>query len=391
VISAAYIVRVESFYHLSDEREVIVSDGENQLHDVELIPKPVGSLLGSVTSEQMIPIWGVQISFPDTPLPNVTTSLDGGYGLNDIPEGTHAAIFGLAPGYGASYRTFDILGGENTQLDVKLVRAETFEADEGGFTGTSTWAHGSPSYGPPGAFSGDNLWATNLSGNYPNNVTAYLTSPSADFAEASVLYLTFTHWYDIESGYDGGQVQVLDGGNWTTVEPLGGYPQVPLSGLDWQWGYSGLSDGWEPAIFDLTDYISDDVQVRFWFGSDGGVVGPGWYIDDVAFETDEVTSTPDLAGDATRILLLPARPNPFSRSTEVRLSLPSDADLGVRIYDASGRLVRMLHDGMAAAGPHVLVWDGRDGRGHERPGGAYFYRVEVNGETMGSGRLLRIR
>jgi hypothetical protein len=391
LVSTIYTVRVGSFYHETDEQVVGVGAGDNAVHDVDLTPKPLGSLMGRVTTEQMLPVSGVRITFPGTPLPTTTTTLDGSYGLNDIPEGTHAAIFGLAPGYGAAYRTFDVLDGENTQLDVKLVRAETFEADNGGFTGTSNWAHGSPSYGPPGAFSGDNLWATNLSGDYSNNITADLTSPPTDFSEASILYLTFTHWYDSESSYDGGQVQVLDGDEWVTVEPLGGYPQAALRGLGWKSGYSGLSDEWEPAIFDLSDYISDNVQIRFRFGSDHEDVGPGWYIDDVAFETDAVTSSPDLAGSVTRILLEPARPNPFSRSTEVRLSLPSDSDLGVSVYDASGRLVRTLHDGMAGAGPHVLVWDGRDDRGHERPGGAYFYRVEVNGRTMGSGRLLRIR
>jgi len=107
--------------------------------------------------------------------------------------------------------------------------------------------------------------------------------------------------------------------------------------------------------------------------------------------SDAVTSSPDLAGSVSRIVLEAARPNPFSRAAEVRFSLPSDSDLGVSIYDASGRLVRRLRDGIARVGSHVLVWDGRDDCGYEMPGGAYFYRIEVNDETQGSGRLLRVR
>lgn len=391
LVSAMYTVRVEDFYHFSDERSVTVGDGENALHDVGLMPLPLGSLSGTVSSDQMLPLSFVRITFPGTPLPMTTTSLDGSYGLADIPEGTHAAVFGLSPGYGAAYRTFDIVGGQETQLDVTLVDAETFEADDGGYAGTSPWAHGIPTFGPPGAFSGEKLWATNLDGTYSNNVSAYLTSPVMDLSDVGLLFLSFTHWYDIEAAYDGGQVQVLDGDAWTTVEPLGGYPQAALGGLGYQSGYSGQSDGWEPAIFDLTDYISDQVQVRFWFGSDGGVVAPGWYIDDVAFETDRAASTPSAGDLQTRIVLEPARPNPFSQATEVRLSLPSASDLGVRVYNASGRVVRTLHGGAAAAGRHVLLWDGQDDRGHEMPAGAYFYKIELNGKTAGTGRLLRIR
>lgn len=391
LVSTTYTVRVESFYHETDEQLAPVGAGDNVVHNVALTPKPLGSLSGTVSTEQIILVSGARITFPGTPLPAATTMPDGSYRADDIPQGTHAAVVGLAPGYGAAYRSFDILDGENTQLDVTLVRAETFEADDGEYTGTSDWAHGSPIFGPPGAFSGDNLWATNLSGDYSNNITAYLTSPPTDFAGASVLYLTFTHWYNIESSYDGGQVQVLSDDAWVTVEPLGGYPQTALRGLDWQSGYSGLSDEWEPAIFNLTDYISDNTQIRFRFGSDNDTVKPGWYIDDVAFDTDAVTSSPDLAGSVSRIVLEAARPNPFSRAAEVRFSLPSDSDLGVSIYDASGRLVRRLRDGIARVGSHVLVWDGRDDCGYEMPGGAYFYRIEVNDETQGSGRLLRVR
>jgi flagellar hook assembly protein FlgD len=47
----------------------------------------------------------------------------------------------------------------------------------------------------------------------------------------------------------------------------------------------------------------------------------------------------------------------------------------LRIYDAAGRAVRTLVEGVELAGTHEAFWDGRDDAGEALPSGLYFYRL----------------
>ncbi len=64
-----------------------------------------------------------------------------------------------------------------------------------------------------------------------------------------------------------------------------------------------------------------------------------------------------------------AAPNPFTTHTAVRLLPAAGDDAGVRIYDASGALVRSLRQSS------VLRWDGRDQAGCRVRSGTYFLRA----------------
>ena len=77
-------------------------------------------------------------------------------------------------------------------------------------------------------------------------------------------------------------------------------------------------------------------------------------------------------------------PNPFNPMTEIRFSLPSDGAVGLRVFDARGHQVRTLLGEVMPAGEHVVVWDGRDGRGRAVASGVYFSRLET-----GAGDLLK--
>jgi hypothetical protein len=84
---------------------------------------------------------------------------------------------------------------------------------------------------------------------------------------------------------------------------------------------------------------------------------------------------PALAGD------LRIAPNPFNPRTEIRYFLPADGMVTVAVYDVAGRRVRTIVDGDRAAGPVVLVWDGRDDAGQGLPSGAYLVQVKQGGAT----------
>ena len=229
------------------------------------------------------PLAGVTVRVINTPIPPTQTDATGAYRISGIPVGGgYDAVFGLLPTYGASWKRFAVPPNQGAIANPTLFGAETFESGDGLYTGDPPWQRGTPSgVGPSGAFSGTKCWGTNLTGNYPDNTTAYLTGHVLD-PTGLPLFLSFTHYYDTESGFDGGNVQVNDGSGWVTVTPIGGYPMAFLSGLGNEDGWSGNSGGWQPAVFDLTALSNSHLTIRFHFGSDSGVNGPGWYIDDVS-------------------------------------------------------------------------------------------------------------
>ena len=84
----------------------------------------------------------------------------------------------------------------------------------------------------------------------------------------------------------------------------------------------------------------------------------------------------------SRMSLAQNAPNPVTRSTTIRFSLPEPADVRLAVYDVAGRRVTLLADGHRGAGPHELRWDGTDSRGRTLPAGIYFYRLETPSGAM---------
>jgi len=150
---------------------------------------------------------------------------------------------------------------------------EGFEAGDGGFTvqGPSSWAWGVPTSGPGAAHGGNNVWATNLAGNYNNSEDGYLTSPDIDLSglAGQGIYFSWWQWLRTESGYDYASVEVSNdgGGSWTII-------YGPFSGAidpEWTKHYVLL----DPS------YAVSNFRVRFHFTSDSSVTYEGWYVDDL--------------------------------------------------------------------------------------------------------------
>lgn len=74
----------------------------------------------------------------------------------------------------------------------------------------------------------------------------------------------------------------------------------------------------------------------------------------------------------------------------MRFALRSEGRARVTLYDASGRRVRGLVDGVLSGGSHAVRWDARDDRGRAVASGIYFARLEA-GERRVDSKVVLIR
>jgi hypothetical protein len=86
---------------------------------------------------------------------------------------------------------------------------------------------------------------------------------------------------------------------------------------------------------------------------------------------------PDFKMPASEVALSQNNPNPFISSTALRFSVSRSQRASLDIYNVAGERVATLLDGRIAPGGQEVLWNGKDDRGGEVPGGVYFYRLST--------------
>ena len=106
------------------------------------------------------------------------------------------------------------------------------------------------------------------------------------------------------------------------------------------------------------------------------------------------SNDPAAVGDTPFISsLLSASPNPFSPQADIQFALSDWAagqSVSLKLVDASGRLVRTLHNGALESGAHSMAWDGLDDAGEEVANGLYFAVLDSADGIM-KAKLMRLR
>lgn len=150
------------------------------------------------------------------------------------------------------------------------------------------------------------------------------------------------------------------------------------SGTDWQ----------VDSFFDIT-YRIDFV------GAPGGPLGglSGSTTGTIRMQTGTPsTSSVPGTGDLTAATVkLVNSPNPFSPGTTVQYRLPSSAIVHLTVHDATGRLIRELTNDRLPAGPHAVLWDGRNDSGQRLGAGTYFLRLVVDGALVGTREAVLVK
>ncbi|MFH1680292.1 MAG: M20/M25/M40 family metallo-hydrolase [Candidatus Eisenbacteria bacterium] len=203
-----------------------------------------------------------------------------------------------------------------------------------------------------------------------------LFSPVFDLSSYPNARVRYHRWYSNNTGFLDPDEWVVDasadgGATWARIET------------------DGRSDqSWRFVERNLGDYISLTSEVRFRFiASDESYMSiVEAAVDDFSIVTYEEVSTgvaEDAPRPASRAVLGRNHPNPFNPATRISYTIPEGAGalpVTLRVYDLSGRLVRVLVDEPTGAGSRVAVWDGIEENGRPVSSGVYFYRLCWNGQ-----------
>lgn len=211
-------------------------------------------------------------------------------------------------------------------------------------------------------------------------------------------------------------------GPWDTLAT-----QVDASAGNWTWPVAGepgpyarlrISDSHDAAVLDVSDVfvVSRDLSWVQLASLDGVVAAgetatvgltlaatglqPGQYAavllletnteDTVSVPIDLTVSGASAAGDELprRVTLRGGHPNPFNPMTTVAFELPRQMAVTLDVFDARGLRVRRILDGVQAAGPHRVSWDGTAGDGRPVASGVYFLRLATPERTLTDKLLL---
>lgn len=99
---------------------------------------------------------------------------------------------------------------------------------------------------------------------------------------------------------------------------------------------------------------------------------------------DSTSTVAGLAEDESPLSmkLYAISPNPSGSDVVIRYSLPQAARVSLKVYDASGRLVKSLADEEQNGGFHSVCWNSKDDSGNSLSSGIYFLKFEADDYRM---------
>lgn len=148
------------------------------------------------------------------------------------------------------------------------------------------------------------------------------------------------------------------------------------TGARWIWGHDGGGVGaGVNAVYAFCPEESSAVVVltngeSFWNGTYLMMCELFDYAVELGIEEEDI----EFGRPASESRLLGSRPNPFTGRTAIDYQLSAPGHVGLRVYDSSGKLVKVLVDAEQEPGHYGVTWDGKDELQHELPSGVYFCR-----------------
>lgn len=156
---------------------------------------------------------------------------------------------------------------------------------------TGTWGTTTSTY-----VSATKSFADSPTGNYASNTNkTYTYVPTIDLTNATSAKISFYAKWNLEADYDYTQFQVSidNGANW--IGQCGNYTVLGTSANgsvqpNNQPVYEGVQSTWVLEEINLSDYLGQQIKVRFQLKSDGGTNADGFYFDDFKIFYNEGTT-----------------------------------------------------------------------------------------------------
>lgn len=318
--------------------------------------------------------------------------------LSDLlPEGTSyiaGSLRGIAEGTFANgvaqFDLGDMASGAEVTISYKLATAlenqsvrQFYDGMENGY---DNWTF------EGGILEGSDVWDITEAQGRSNSNAWYVSNTERENDQSFILanpflvtgnqpVLRFYHNYDTDPGLDGGilQISTNNGLIWESVDGkfirndyFSRISYFAFSMPDTR-AFWGNSNGFIDSYVDLSDYIGQEILVRFRFGSDeeresGLNLGNGWAIDDIEFmdmynynteacvtsaQGDQACAIAEGAGTVvessvltsiddpqTAFLQMRLYPNPAQDVVNLTLSALQNTDATLRIFSADGKLVQ---------------------------------------------------
>jgi hypothetical protein len=149
---------------------------------------------------------------------------------------------------------------------------------------------------------------------------------------------------------------------------------VVHAGNGWVSLASPPPSGMNNVVIHYSWSVDDDLGITTWDTSIGNYL----------FLNQGVSAVPDVIAG---VLAMSVSPNPMLGMTTIRYRGARASHARLAIYDATGRVVRRLHDGELPEGLITWEWDRRDDVGRRVARGVYFAKMEAAG-TRASRRVV---
>ncbi len=397
LLPGTYTVDCSAFGYSPRTAPASVTTGNTTTLDFDLTPLAAGSLTGVVRSTNQTPIAGATVVIEGTPLA-ATTNASGVYTFVSVPAGSYNATASKF-GFAAQTAPVAIIAAQQATHDFALdaaFYAADMETSPGAWTitGNATsgqWVRvdpvGSNNGGVPVQPEDDHTpapgvlcWVTGqgvpgggIGDNDVDNGSTILTTQSFDLSSLGDPVLDYWRWYSNDQNGNADDPWVVEissngGASWQTIEStlmsapywqqivvrIGDYLTLPVSQFQVRFTARDFTPG------SIVEAAIDDAQI-YDSGGTAGVGDPGAV----------AGAGPALRGNF---------PNPFNPMTAIRFDLAREETLKIRIFDAAGRLVRVLAaDERFGAGAREVVWDGRNDSALPVASGVYYYRLDAPG------------
>ena len=231
---------------------------------------------------------------------------------------------------------------------------------------TGSWSTTSSQFVSPST-----SYTESVNGNYTNNSNkVFQLNPTIDLTQASAAQISFHAKWDIETDYDYCQFQVStdNGASWIGQCGLYTVPGNSANGSvqpNNQPVYEGVQSDWVIEEINLSEYLGQQIKVRFQFRSDGGVVEDGFYFDDF-----QVAFTESAASLHENDLISLVHPNPAHTAVTVHLTKNTSNGL-IQVFDYQGKCVLTHRLEGQTSTPTLPI--------HTLKNGVYSIRMESDG------------